>query len=246
MMASVLRGIASTLTVLLAIAVTDEWGDNAGKVAAAVIGAALIVMIEWFVQWSPKHLRWARGLLDPRARWTGIWIQYVKTVTDAAGRHPDDSNACSVFRIDYENGEGYWVQGNAYDRDGSEVAYYKSQGNPTFTKDGKTMSYVWTGDSIASDSGPITTEREGLARMSLDEGETDAGSGRVQHVGMDRELTVTFERVTDDFLKQHGLDEYTPATLRSAQTRQEFAGKVARRPKLAAPGTERAEGSQGK
>ncbi|CUR60255.1 hypothetical protein NOCA1200018 [metagenome] len=228
MMAPVLRGMASTLTVLLAIAVTYEWGDNAGKVAAAVIGAALIVLIEWFVQWSPKHLQWARALLDPRAKWTGIWMQSVKTVTDTAGRHPDDPNACSVFRIDYKNGAGYWVQGNAYDRNGSEVAYYKSEGHPTFTKDGRTMSYVWTGDSIAGDSGPIKTTREGLARMTFDEGETDFGTGRVQHVGMDRELTVTFERVTDGFLRRHGLEDYTPAGLRSAQTRQEFARKVSR------------------
>lgn len=233
MIAPVLRGIASTFTVLLAIAVTDEWGDNAGKVAAAVIGATLIVLIEGFVQWSPKHLEWARSLLDPRATWTGIWMQHVKTVTDAAGRHPDDPNACSVFRIDYDKEDGYWVQGNAYDREGSEVAYYKSEGYPTFTKDGRTMSYVWTGDSIAGDSGPIKTAREGLARLSLAKGQTDAGSGRVQHVGMDRELTVTFERVTDEFLRRQGLEEYMSVDLRPEQSRQEFASKLSRQ--LASP-----------
>lgn len=228
MMAPVLRGLASTLTVLIAIAVTNRWGDNAGKVAAAVIGAALIVFIEWFVQWSPKHLQWARALLDPRATWTGVWVQYVKTVTDSAGLHPDDPNACSVLRIDYKNGEGYWIQGNVYDREGAEIAKFKSQGLPTFTKDGRTVSYVWEGDVVVGDSGPVTTSRAGLATVSLDEGEKNIGDGRVQHVGMNRELVVRLERVTDDYLRQHQIQGYTPTSLRIMKNRLAFGAELAR------------------
>jgi len=227
MVAPVLRGLASVLTVMVAIAVTNIWGDTAGKLAAAVIGAALIISIEWFVQWSPKHVQWIRALLDPRAIWTGVWVQDVRTVTDSLGRHPDDPNACSVLRIDYKNGEGYWVQGNAYDADGVEVAHYESLGLPTFTKDGRTMSYVWQGDSNAPDGEPVSTIRTGLATMTLDEGEKNTGNGRVQHVGMNRELVISLERVTVEYLRRRGIDGYTPASLRIRSTRLGFGAKLA-------------------
>ena len=225
-MAAVLRGIASVVTVLLAIAVSDAQGDNAGKIATALIGSLFIVLIEWFVRWSPEHLRWARALFDPRARWTGLWVQEVTLVTDSKGLHPHDDNACSVFSVDYAQDSGYGVDGVAYDPHGVAVARYQSQGFSAFTKDGRTMSYVWTGDVLRPRRGLASTHRTGLASLRL-KSDRRTGEGRVQHVGLNREFLVSITRVDEKYLAANGLN-FTLKSLHDDQTRLLFGPKAAR------------------
>ena len=86
MFASVVRSVGSVVTVVIAILVTTRAGVmGAAKVLAAAISAAVLVALEWFVRWSPRHLKWARRHLDERSVWTGVWVQTVKAAWSAAG-----------------------------------------------------------------------------------------------------------------------------------------------------------------
>ena len=68
MVASIVRGIGSVLTVVVVILVSTRVGEAAtAKVLAAAISAAVIISLEWFVRWSPMHVKWARRRLDERS-----------------------------------------------------------------------------------------------------------------------------------------------------------------------------------
>ena len=225
MVAPVLRAIASIVTVIVAVAVSSSWGDDAGKLVAAITGAVIIAIIEWFVQWSPRHLAWARGLLDPRAQWTGVWTQEVELVSDTSGSRKQDRNSFAVFRVGYES--GYWVDGRAYDDNGEEIAHWWSVPDPAFTKDGRTMSYVWKGKVTDADSDHLSPDRTGLGTMVLSGGERDSGIGEVQHVDHNRRLDFKLMRITGEYLRKLRIDGYTPASLKDEQIRAEFAVALA-------------------
>ena len=228
MLTPALRGFASVLTVLAAVAVSKAWGDTVGQVTAAVVGALLIISIEGFVQWSPKHLQWARALFDPRAVWTGVWLQEVQAVTGPHGILRNDHNTCAVIRIAYQDGDGYRLEGHAFDANGAQVAMFRSLDWPTFTKDGRTMSYVWSGNATRLDDNSTNTDRSGLANVELDLEQKDRGTGTVQHVGQNRELVVTMNRATEGYIRNLVGSGFTPAALLNVETRLKFGAEAAR------------------
>ena len=225
MVASVVRGIGSVLTVLVAILVTTNVGGTAtGKVLAATISAAVLIGLEWFVRWSPQHLQWARRHLDERATWIGIWVQRITDTRSTSGRVEDSRNDFSVFRITYQ--DGYHLFGRAFDHDGNLVALWRSTEDATFSKDGRRMSYVWQGST--TELGEFDPQRTGLATMMLNPGEADNGTGQVQHVDINRRLDFELERVTEHYLRNKRLDESFPlAALDGDDARRDFGKALA-------------------
>ena len=228
MAASIVRGVGSVLTVIVAILVTTRVGEAAtAKILAAVISAAVLISLEWFVRWSPMHIQWARHRLDERSVWTGVWVQTVVEAWSTEGRETNNRNSFSVFRVVYGGPEaGYTLVGRAYDSGGTEVAEYESTEGATFSKDGKRLSYIWRGKTWEGDG--IDPLRTGLATMQLRPGEKDNGTGEVQHVGSNRQLDVEFERVTAAFLRRTGLDgTFDVASLQADEERRRFAEALA-------------------
>ena len=204
MVASVVRGIGSVLTVLVAILVTTRAGETAtAKVVAAAFSAAVLIALEWFVRWSPRHLQWARRHLDERSVWTGVWVQTVTDAWSASGREDENHNNFSVFRVLYGADSGYVLVGRAYDDAGNEVAEWESTEGATFSTDGRRLSYTWQGKT-REPGGGVDPERTGLATMKLRPGESDNGTGDVQHVGINRQLDVEFEAGHLGHAAQHG------------------------------------------
>jgi len=224
------RGVSSVLAVVAAIVVSNAAGDNVGKLVGAAVGAVLIFLIEWFVQWSPRHLGWARRLFDPRAVWEGVWLQVVETVTGSGGVRKADPNTCSVVRIDYVRAEnGYELVGRAFDSKGDFAAKYASEKWPTFTRDGLILSYEWSGtvDDPTQPSQGVT--RKGLASVRLTSAEKDHGDGLVQHVGMNREMVVTMDRLTDEYIRDElQIVGYTSTSLLDYNTRMKFGAMAAK------------------
>ena len=224
MVASVVRGIGSVLTVLVAILVTTRAGETAtAKVVAAAFSAAVLIALEWFVRWSPRHLQWARRHLDERSVWTGVWVQTVTDAWSATGREDDNQNNFSVFRVLYGADTGYVLVGRAYADDGTEVAEWESTEGATFSRDGRRLSYTWQGKT-REPGGGVDPERTGLATMKLRPGESNNGTGDVQHVGINRQLDVEFERVAAAMLRSTGLDQaFTLPALDGDGERRRFA-----------------------
>lgn len=198
------RAVASVVTVVVAILATTQWGESPeSKLIAAVMSAVVIASIEWFVRWSPRHIRWARRLFDTRAIWTGLWLQRVVRISDATGRVSHDDNAFAILRIGYEH--GYAVDGGAYDRAGRRVASFESDGDPTFTQDGRKMSYVWKGLSLREDDRNVEPDRTGVTTMSFRPGNRNDVTGRVDHVAEKRRIDFEMVRVTNELLSRHGV-----------------------------------------
>lgn len=227
MVASVVRGIGSVLTVVVAILVTTRAGETAtGKIVAALISACVLVGLEWIVRWAPVHLEWARLRLDERAVWTGVWVQTVVGAWSDSGEETGNRNNFSVFRVVYDPDSGYLLVGRAYDDGGAEVAEWESTEGATFSRDGRRMSYVWHGKTWHD--GSMDPDRTGLATFTLRPGETDNGTGEVQHVGLNRQLEVQLERVTAAYLRSTGLDStFSVAGLKGDGERRRFAAALA-------------------
>jgi hypothetical protein len=227
MVASVVRGIGSVLTVVVAILVTTRAGETAtAKILTAAISATVLVTLEWVVRWSPMHLQWARRHLDERSVWTGVWVQTVNEAWSATGKEKENHNSFSVFRVLYGPDTGYSLVGRAYDNDGNEVAEWESTEGATFSRDGRRLSYTWQGKVWDVDG--IDPERTGLATNKLRPGEKDNGTGEVQHVGINRQLYVELERVTAAFLRSTGLyDLFSLPALNGDAERRRFAKALA-------------------
>jgi hypothetical protein len=219
------RAFSTVFAVVVAVLVSARWGETStGKIVAAVIIAVSIGAIEGFMLWAPRHLAWARRLLDPRSIWTGIWIQDVKLASGARRETNPQHNAFAVFYVDYD--VGYSITGRAYDPRGKESARWRSKGDPMFTKNGRSMSYVWDGVTIDSTIDTDDPNRAGLATMNLDE--DDAGSGWIEHVALNRRLDFDLRRVTRTWLEERGLGEFEPRRLVDPDKRLQFATAFAR------------------
>jgi hypothetical protein len=220
------RAFSTVFAVVVAVSVSARWGDTGtGKILAAIVIAVTIAVIEGFMLWSPRHLAWARRLMDARAIWTGIWVQDVKVAFGERRERNPQRNAFAVFYVDYD--DGYSIVGRAYDLEGKESARWHSKGDPMFTKNGRSVSYVW--DGVAMDATVDTDDpnRAGLATMTLDE--DNAGSGWIEHVALNRRLDFDLQRVTRPWLAQRKLAEFDPRRLVDPDTRREFAAAFARR-----------------
>ena len=227
------RAFSTVATVIIAVAVSATIGESAtGKVWAAILIAAVIAAVEWLLIWTPKHSAVARKLLDPRAKMVGIWVQNVDRVF-----HGQEDNRFSIFWLDHQDSGDYDINGFAYNPEGVEHARWWSDGIPEFGKDGRSMTYRWKGTVMENGGNDDSPDRTGVASM------TDGGTGRVEHVGMNLDLEVSFERVTTKWLEGIGLGQYKPDDLKKKGIRDTVASAYARSlPPLAIRGVER--GSQ--
>ena len=160
MIASIVSAIGSVLTVVVAVLVTTNVGETpSAKVLTATLSAVALIALQGFILLSPRHLAWARRRLDPRAVWTGVWVQDVLLPWSRKGVVADYPNRFSVFRVVYD--DGYWLIGSAYYASGALLANWDPKKAATFSKNGREMSYEWGG--IALDGTEIDPDRTGLA-----------------------------------------------------------------------------------
>lgn len=223
MIAIVVRALSTVVAVVIAVAVSASMGENAsGKIVASALIAAVIVAIEGSLIWVPNHSAHARRLLDRRSVQVGVWVQNVTEAYDASGRKVDSkNNSIAIYWIDFVGGE-YKVSGFAYGTDGKRWAYWWSDGSPTFSEDGRRMTYQFKG-TIAGESDPgDLPERRGITALDL-----GRKRGRVEHVGVGRILLFDVVRVTREFLAQHGFSGLSPDDLKDPTTRDEVAEVLA-------------------
>jgi len=104
-------------------------------------------------------------------------------------------NRFALFAVHY-GGERYRISGTAYDERGEKVAMWHSVGSPTFSRDGRELSYEWQGDAYRpEDDGALS--RSGLSKLELIDDES--GTGRVDHVAASRQLSFYVSRVSRKF-----------------------------------------------
>jgi hypothetical protein len=225
MVAVLFRGFSTVVTVVIAVIVSAVWGDStAGKIWAAVIIAAVIGLVEWMLIWAPKHWAVARRILDPRSVMTGVWIQDVVAVFPHGARSiNEEQNRFAVFWVDYQLPDGYMVRGFAYDQHGVEYARWRSEGSPEFTRDGRSMTYRFSG-TVTMDKSTRDAEHDRIGFANVD---LRAGTGRVDHVAMTVSLRFDVWRVTTPWLKEVGLGQFRPSQLEEAAERKQFAAAFA-------------------
>lgn len=217
------RAFSTLVTVAIAVTVAAVWGDSpGGKILAAVLIAAVIGIVEWLLIWTPKHSAAARRVLDPRSVVAGVWMQDVVAVFPPRPVD-EDRNRFAIFWVDYQLPDGYRVSGFAYDQKGLEYARWRSEGSPEFTKDGRSMTYRFSGTITEQSAQADDHERLGFANIDL-----RAGTGRVDHVAMKVSLRFDVWRVTPRWLQEVGLGQFSPDGLKEATARTQFAAAYAR------------------
>ena len=183
-------------------------------------------MFEAFLIWAPKRSASARRLLDPRAVFSGVWIQQVVHIYGDEGA-PMKPNRFAVFSIAYrKSDDSYAVKGNAYDGNADEHARWWSVDVVHFAKDGRAMTYLWEGTITNKSLREGDPERTGFARLDL--ASDDGGSGRVEHVSLKVNLEFNMIRVTRAWLAKQKLDAFEPDKLRDPTTRDQFATAYAK------------------
>jgi hypothetical protein len=225
----ILRGLTTVLAVAVGVAVSaSSLGDSGGgKVVAAVIIAALVALLEWLIIWAPKHSVRARRLLDPRSLMIGVWCQDV--FREGGGGLPDHTNRFAVYTVGYNASDGYRIEGRAYGADGTEHARWWSEGTVNFSQSGREMTYVFKGEVTDPKFGENSEHsRTGLTKISLPPDSADSGTGHVEHVADNVSLDFDMFRVTSAWLRDRGLDRYSPEQLRDLGIRNKFAVDLSR------------------
>ena len=223
MIAAIVRGFASVITVLTAVIITGLNGETATtKVLAATISAAVIIGLEFAVRLAPRYSTRVRRALDERFVWEGVWVQ---TVTERRIKGGDSAPAArndfSVFRVVYDSHVGYLLEGRAFDDTGFEIAQWRSIESATFSWSGRRLSYIWGGKAWQDPDDPV---RHGLGTMLLLAGEDDAGIGDVEHVKKEISMSVKLERVNEEMLAQPQFQgAFTLKGLERDEARRRFA-----------------------
>ena len=232
MLSSAFRAINAVFAVVVAIVVSMRLGEsNVGKLVTVVITAGVVVLFEWFMVWSPKHLPTARRLLDARAVFAGVWLQQdVHAFGDSTGSTTHVEmipNRFAVFSLEYDrSSDTYNVDGSAYDGRGEEHARWNSVDVVHFAKDGRSMTYMWEGTITSETLALDDPRRTGFARLTL--ASDDAGRGRVEHVALRVNLEFNLRRVTPAWLADQKLDAFTPDRLHEPDIRDKFALALAK------------------
>ena len=192
------RAVTTVLSAVVGVAVVQSFGETpAAKVAGAVLFAGLVAAMEWAMAWAPRHSARARHLLDPRSVMSGSWWQ---RVVHAEGDDPvQAANMFGLYVVEYRPSEGYVVNGTAYDRDGTPVARWGSIDATTFSRDGTSMFYMFDG-TVLNDPTP---RRSGITNIRLNS--PVAGTGRVEHVSLNRSFDFDCHRTTEEWLREHGV-----------------------------------------
>ncbi len=192
---SVLRAVSTVIPVAIGLWGAAAWGDTgAGKVATAVVVAIVIALPEWLFVVLPRHSLTARRFLDPRAVWEGAWMQVVTSMRSTEAG--PESNRFALFVVIYA-GDRYRINGTAYDEHGLKAAQWRWVGSPTFSRDGRELSYEWQGESTRRPNGDGGMGKSGLAKLELIDDES--GSGRVDHVAASVQLDFHLGRMSRKF-----------------------------------------------
>jgi hypothetical protein len=101
------------------------------------------------------------------------------------------------------------------------VARWWSVGTATFSKDGQSMTYMFDG-TATNDRFP---QRTGIGWIHLTS--PDAGTGRVEHVSLNRSIDFNCRRATSDWLQARGVVLDDPEQLRDPEVRDRVAPQLA-------------------
>ncbi|HEY2380121.1 MAG TPA: hypothetical protein VGK48_02960 [Terriglobia bacterium] len=217
------RAANAVFAVVVAILISTRFGESAaGKLLTVGITTGVVALFEWLLIWLPKHSTRARRFLDPRSLFAGVWIQDVKRVHGSEGVKLEFPNRFAVFTIRYSSeADNYKVEGTAYTPSGEEHARWDSTEVVHFAKDGRSMTYEWSGSITDPAIGAEDPLRKGFAYLELpsDKG----GRGRVDHVALNVVLMFNLSRVTSEWLAANQLSEFKPAELYSPEDRDRFA-----------------------
>src|SRR5262249_10525690 len=128
-----------------------------------------------------------------------------------------------IYNHDTDN---YKIEGMAYTPAGVEHARWSSTEVVHFSKDGRSMTYEWSGSIMDSETSPDDPRRTGFAHLELPS--DNGGTGRVDHVAVDVILVFNLTRITSEWLAANGLAvEFRPEALYNPADRDRFAAKFA-------------------
>ncbi|RZU50344.1 hypothetical protein EV385_2113 [Krasilnikovia cinnamomea] len=222
------RAFVTVFTVATGVTVSTLWGDSSGgKLLAASVIAVVVGLVEWLMIWTPKHSALARRLLDPRSVVVGVWLQDVKLAWGLQGRPQASPNRFAIFTVSYDSTHDYLVEGRAYDERGQEYARWHSIESPMFSRNGRSMTYLFEGTVLDSDVSLTERHRVGLTRLAL-ESSTDCGEGSVEHVAMNAHVEFDLFRITPTWLATRGLAAFSVEAIGHLATRSKFAEAYAR------------------
>jgi hypothetical protein len=203
----IFRAFVTITTAVVAVAVSAHWGSSrAGQLIAATIIAFVVGLVEWLMIWTPKHLPIAQKLLDRRSVMLGVWIQKVRLVWGVDGQPVDTSNHMAVFTVRFSREGDYVIAGRAYTKNGQEYARWRSVGQPMFSRDGRSMTYVFDGAVIDRATPSNDRLRRGLTKLALTD--ENSGDGTVEHVAGNVHMEIDFFRVTSSLLLQLRLTQF--------------------------------------
>ena len=222
------RAANAIFAVVVAILVSSRFGETAtGNLLTVVITSGVVALFEFLMVWAPKHFLWVRQLLDPRAIFADVWIQEKVRVFGSEGPQLETPNRFSVFFIKYDSSiDNYSVKGRAYTGSGVEHARWDSEDVVHFSKDGRSMTYEFSGTIMTEALGAEDPRRKGFAILELSS--DNAGSGRVDHVAVNAILIFDFVRITVEWLAKHNFGQYKPDSLLDPAARDQFAAAYAK------------------
>jgi len=210
-MQSILRAINIILSPALTLFFASRFqgltiaGKDAGDLGGATAAGLIVLVIEIALNEGPKHSRWLRRWLDPRAAFEGVWLQDVF--------EGQSGNALGMFYLDYERGaDSFAVLGYAFSDDARPFAKWTS--THMFVDAGRLKAtYRWEGEMLDNRPTP-DIEKSGLTDLELRRPPVlsvpKSGEGRVKHVGEGTRVKFRLRRVTNELLHDLGL----PFTLR--------------------------------
>lgn len=225
MLLIIVRAINTIFAVVAAIVVSGRYGDtDAGKLLTVGITSGVAALFELAMAWLPKRSATVRQWLDPRASFSGIWIQDVVQVFSQDGRKANWPNRFAVFSVSYDKStDSYAVDGTAYTPDADTHSRWQSTDVVFFSKSGRSMTYSWEGIAV---DGQVQGDpsRSGFAKLRLNS--DDGGKGRVEHLSVDIKIEFDFIRVTPAWLARHSLTRFRLRDLYTPDVRERFATAI--------------------
>ena len=217
------RAVSAVFAVVVAVLVSTLYGESiTGKLLTVLITAGVVALFEVLKIWLPRHSARGRQLLDPRSQFTGVWLQEGVKQYGSDGVNIEAPNRFAIFVVGYQKEtDNYEVDGAAYTAEGDEHARWESTDVANFAKDGRAMSYEFTGTITNADLGPEDPRRTGFCRVKLLDG--DSGRGRVDHVAVNAVLLFNLSRVTTKWLVAHNLLQFKLDNLKDPVQRNRLA-----------------------
>lgn len=225
MLAIVLRAVNAVGAVLTGIVVGSCIGDDhLADLTTVSITSGIVALAEWAMTWLPRRSRRARELLDPRAVFSGVWIQEKVHSHGESREATTTENRFALFSVSFRPAsDSYTIEGTAYDDAGEEYARWRSVELVHFAKDGRSLTYLWDGTvtSAGFAAKSADSDRTGFSRLELTT--DDAGRGRVEHVARNIVLEFDLQRVTPAWLAAKGHPGVDPEQLLEPGPRDDFA-----------------------